>query len=232
MLGDNLYGSQRAADFVSKFEKPYQPLLSADVKFYAALGNHDDPAEVDYKHFNMGGKRYYTFKPKDNVRFFALDSNYLGKEQLDWLEKELRASRDDWKICFFHHPLYSSGRKHGGLDAAREVLEPLFVEHGVDVVFSGHEHFYERLKPQRGVHYFISGAGGKLREADIRTGSPVSAKGFDTDFSFMLVEIAGDGMFFQVLSRGGRTVDGGVIRRVEETAEAAGDVTARTERSR
>jgi hypothetical protein len=218
MLGDNLYGSQRAADFVQKFEKPYQALLSAGVKFYASLGNHDDPAQVNYKHFNMGGKRFYSYRPKEDVCFFALDSNYLDKEQLAWLQKELRGSTAKWKICFFHHPLYSSGRKHGGLEAAREVLEPLFTENGVDVVFSGHEHFYERLKPQQGVHYFISGAAGKLREADIRQQSPVSARGFDTDLSFMLVEIAGDGMYFQVLSRSGRTVDGGVIRRSDATA--------------
>ena len=91
------------------------------MKFYAALGNHDDPNQRFYKPFNMNGERYYSFKPQQgSVRFFALDSNYMDKAQLDWLEKELAASGSDWKICFFHHPLYSSGDKHGSdVDAAR-----------------------------------------------------------------------------------------------------------------
>ena len=75
------------------------------------------PTSVYYKPFNMNGERYYSFK-KDKlgnpgVRFFALDSNYMTREQLEWLEKELAASGSDWKIAFFHHPLYSSGGRHG-----------------------------------------------------------------------------------------------------------------------
>ena len=89
MLGDNLYGGDKPRDFDKKFEVPYAPILKAGVKFYAALGNHDDPNQRYYKHFNMGGKRFYTFKPKDGVRFFALDSNYMDKPQIEWLEKEL-----------------------------------------------------------------------------------------------------------------------------------------------
>src|SRR6478609_5963957 len=65
MLGDNIYGGEKPKDFVAKFERPYAALLSAGVKFYAALGNHDDPNQKDYKGFNMNGKRYYTFSPKN-----------------------------------------------------------------------------------------------------------------------------------------------------------------------
>ena len=88
---------------------PYKPLLDAGVKFYASLGNHDSPEQRLYKFYNMDGKRYYSFKaPKQDVRFFALESTYMDKDQLAWLEKELDGSREDWKIAFFHHPLYSS----------------------------------------------------------------------------------------------------------------------------
>ena len=62
MLGGNLYGSERPADYKEKFEIPYKPLLDAGVKFYAALGNHDDPSQRMYKPFNMNGERFYTFK--------------------------------------------------------------------------------------------------------------------------------------------------------------------------
>src|SRR5882672_3814760 len=65
MLGDNLYGSQRAADFVQKFERPYKPLLDAGVKFYASLGNHDKTSNDQYKLFNMGGVRYYTYSKRN-----------------------------------------------------------------------------------------------------------------------------------------------------------------------
>src|SRR5687767_11874864 len=79
-LGDNLYGGQRPADFVKKFEQPYKALLERNVKFQAALGNHDRPENVGYGHFNMNGQRYYTYVRK-NVRFFALDSTLMDRRQ-------------------------------------------------------------------------------------------------------------------------------------------------------
>ena len=210
MLGDNLYGSERPQDFANKFEKPYKALLDDKVEFNAALGNHDDPNQIFYKPFNYGGKRYHTFK-KGDVRFFALDSNYLDPEQLKWLEKELQSSGSDWKIAYFHHPLYSSAF-HGPTIEVRNALEPLFLKYDVDVVFAGHEHLYERIQPQKGIYYFVEGGSAKLRDHDIRK-SPEVAKGFDTDRSFMLVEISGDEMFFQTISRTGQTVDSGTVPR-------------------
>jgi 3',5'-cyclic AMP phosphodiesterase CpdA len=149
------------------------------------------------------------------VRFFALDSNYMDKQQLEWLEKELQASGADWKICFFHHPLYSSGKKHGPSEELRTALEPVLVKHGVDLVLQGHEHFYERIEPQNGIHYFISGSAGQLRRSNIGS-SGITARGFDQDLSFMLVEIAGDELYFQTVSRGGKTVDSGSFKRPPE----------------
>ena len=212
MNGDNIYGDEEAADFQQKFERPYKALLAAGVKFYASLGNHDDPNQRFYKLFNMNEQQYYTFT-QGNARFFALNSNLVDPKQLEWLEKELAGSKSEWKICFFHHPLYSSGERHGSELDLRAVLEPLFIKHGVSVVFSGHEHFYERIKPQKGIYYFISGAAGKLRSGNIAARSNLTAKGFDTDLHFMLVEIAGDEMYFQTISRAGKVVDSGVIRR-------------------
>ncbi len=219
MLGDNLYGGDAEVDYQRKFEGPYKELLDAGVRFYAALGNHDDPSERFYKPFNMNGERYYSFKaPHGSVRFFALDSNYMSREQLAWLEKELSVSDSDWKICFFHHPPYSSGEAHGSDTALREQVEPLFVKHGVDAVFTGHEHFYERIKPQQGIAYFISGNAAKLRKGNIAE-SDLSAKGFDRGYTFMLVEIIGDQMYFQTIDEKGRTIDSGSIRRREAGAK-------------
>ena len=212
MLGDNIYGSERPQDFENKFRKPYGPLLASDVEFNAALGNHDDPNQRYYKPFNLGGNRYRTFK-KGNVRFFVIDSNYLDPAQLEWLEKELSESRSDWKIAYFHHPLYTTARRGPEVEV-RAVLEPLFVKHGVDVVFTGHEHIYERLNPQKGIYYFTVGGAAKLRRGDTHP-SPLLAARFDRDRSFLLAEIAGDSLFFQTVSRTGLVVDKGVIARRE-----------------
>ena len=212
MLGDNIYGADSAQDYQTKFELPYKALLDGGVKFYASLGNHDSSSQRFYQYFHMGGQRFYTFKPKAGVRFFALDSNYMDKPQLDWIEKELAASGSEWKICYFHHPLYSSASKHGSSLDLRALLEPIFVQGGVDAVFSGHDHAYERIKPQQGIHYFVSGAGGSLRKGNLRP-EEFSAAGYDQDFEFMLIEIDGQDMYFQTVTRTGQTVDSGVIHK-------------------
>lgn len=213
LTGDNLYGSERPQDYRRKFELPYKALLDRGVKFYASLGNHDEREQRYYKLFNMGGKLYYTFNPAAEVRFFAFESTYPEPEQIAWLERELKNSTSKWKIAFFHHPLYSSGGRHGSDLRLREVLEPLFVQHNVSVVLQGHDHFYERTKPQKGIHYFVIGSGGKLRGGDIKRGSGITAKGYDRDLTFMAAEIVDDQMFFNVISRTGQTIDSGVLTR-------------------
>ena len=210
LLGDNMYGGETAADYKNKFENVYKKLLDEKILFYATLGNHDDSNQRFYEYFNMKGEEYYHLQ-KGNVSFYSLNSNYMDKKQLKWLEEQLAADTSEWKIAFFHHPPYSSGGKHGSSTGLREIVEPIFLKYGVNAVFAGHEHFYERLKPQKGVYYFISGAGGKLREGDVSKNSPLTEKAFDKDMSFMLLEVAGDQMHFQVISRTGETVDSGVL---------------------
>jgi predicted MPP superfamily phosphohydrolase len=218
LVGDNLYGSERPQDFEAKFEKPYKPLLDRKVKFYAALGNHDDPNQRKYKLFNMEDKLYYSFKgSKQSVKFFALESTYPVPEQIQWVENELKGSGEAWKIPFFHHPLYSSGGRHGSDLRLRETLEPLFVQYNVSVVFTGHDHFYERTKPQKGIVYFVAGSGGQLRAGDLDGRSPLTAKGVDNDYVFLVCEIDGDQLYFNAIGRTGRIVDSGIIVRRQET---------------
>jgi hypothetical protein len=214
LVGDNLYGSERPQDFKKKFEIPYKPLLDAGVKFYASLGNHDAREQRYYKLFNMDGKLYYTFKgSKQSVRFYALESTYMDPDQIVWYEKELKNSDSNWKIPYFHHPPYSSGDRHGSDARLREVLEPLFIKYNVSVVFTGHDHFYERTKPQKDITYFVVGSGGKLRSGNIDKSTGLTAAGFDTDLAFMAAEITGDQISFNVISRAGKIVDSGVITR-------------------
>jgi hypothetical protein len=108
--------------------------------------------------------------------------------------------------------LYSDGKTHGSQVDLRVILEPLFVAHGVNVVFSGHDHVYERLKPQKGITYFVSGAGGQLRKGDVKR-SDMTAAAFDQDCSFMLIEVSGDDLYFQAVSRSGASVDSGTVHR-------------------
>jgi hypothetical protein len=214
MMGDNVYGSDRPQDFVSKFEAPYKPLLDAGVKFYASLGNHDSREQRFYQNFNMGGRLYYSFKaPRQDVRFFALESTYLDPDQVKWIGDELQKSTEKWKIVFFHHPLYSSGKTHGSQVRLREVLEPLFVRFKVSLVLSGHDHVYERIKPQNGIHYFVEGASGQLRSGDLRRGSPLTAFGEDRQQTFVLMEVDGDTLTFNAIGLKGTVVDSGVIER-------------------
>src|SRR5712691_237751 len=210
MMGDNLYGSETPKDFENKFSDVYKKLLDDKIKFYATLGNHDLPTQINYENFNMNGKEYYRFK-KGKVAFYSLNSNYMDKRQVKWLEDELTKDTSDWKICFFHHPPYSSAKKHGSDTQLREIIEPIFLKYGVNVVLAGHEHIYVRIKPQKGIYYFVSGAGGQLRIGDVRSQSPLTEKSFDQDMHFMLFEVVGDQLYFQAISRTGETIDSGVL---------------------
>jgi acid phosphatase len=100
-------------------------------------------------------------------------------------------------------------------------LEPILVRHGVSVVLAGHDHIYERTKPQAGgIPHFVIGAAGQLRRGDLGS-DPQTAKGFDADLHFVLMEIAGDELAFQAVSRTGTTVDSGTFRRVGAPAANA-----------
>ena len=226
--GDNIYGTDRPEDFRVKFELPYKTILGKGVKFYTVLGNHDNQTQRFYQPFNMGGQRFYTFRgssggvgriTQGGVRFFMLDSNYMDKAELDWLAKELGQSGSDWKIAIFHHPLYSSGGRHGSSLDLRAILEPVLVQGGVNVVFNGHDHNYERVKPQKGIYHFVSGSAGSLRKGGLQR-SDITASGYDTDFTFMLIEVDGDDLHFQSINRLGKTVDAGVLKRPTASAPA------------
>lgn len=230
MLGDNIYeGPASADDYRQKFEEPYRQLLDKHVPFFAVLGNHDDPHEINYAPFNMHGERYYSFSPPEDlatklatrVEFFALDSTNLDRTQLEWLDDRLGQSKADWKIVYMHHPLYTSGRYRQTARIHRWRLEPILTRHHVDAFFSGHEHIYQRSRLENGIQYFISGGAGSLRRGD-GAPAPYIAKTFDGDFHFMLVEIDDEALHFQAISRKGVTIDAGSLyRRAEDARDAA-----------
>jgi hypothetical protein len=212
-VGDNIYGGEGQNDFKRKFEDPYQGLLGAGVKFYASLGNHDSRAQARYALFNMNGRTFYSLKaPKQDVKLIAIESDYPTPKQMEWLQGELNGG-EDWMIPYFHHPPYSSGKRHGSDRDLRQVLEPMFLKSNVTVVFTGHDHFYERTKPQKGITYFVAGSGGQLRRGGIDRRTGLTAVGNDTDRVFMAVEIDKDELFFNAINQTGAIIDSGVIER-------------------
>jgi len=154
--GDFLYprgGSDEEMD--RKYFGMYAETLSRAV-IYPTLGNHDldDGGVVYLESFHLpegspGGERYYSFEYGDAI-FLILDSNQgeigVGTAQYTWIEEQLAGSQRLWKIVSLHHPLYAAWL---AVEANRRALDPLFARYGVDLVFQGHAHFYERFYPMR-----------------------------------------------------------------------------------
>lgn len=224
MLGDNIYPNGDPALFKDRFERPDAELLKRGVRFYAVLGNHDvrkgREAEMNYPNFNMNGKAYYSFVKGDGlIEFFALDSTDFDRKQARWLDGALAASKAQWKVAYLHHPLYSSGITHGSDTKLRAKLEPLLVKYGVTAVLSGHDHVYERTKPQRGVQYFVSGTGAQLRKGDLDRSTPFFGAGNDTVNSFMYFEAAPDKISFWAIDAAGHTIDSGALTKSRAAAQ-------------
>jgi 3',5'-cyclic AMP phosphodiesterase CpdA len=161
--GDNIYDNGEIEKIGAVFEKPYQPLLSTGVKFYAVLGNHDirtDQGKNEIKYFQMPGN-FYSFT-KGAVSFFALDTNEVDDAQLRWLDKALANAKTPWKVVYGHHPIYSSGH-YGTNQKLVQILVPLMQKHRVQLYLNGHEHDYERTKTLDGIVYITCGGGAHTR---------------------------------------------------------------------
>lgn len=166
-LGDNFYPAGMASPtdprWKNLWEELYDPLK---IKFYASLGNHDwvlsdSPASEILYSANSPNWRmpspYYTFTAGP-VQFFALDTNEVSEAQSMWLDGELKKSTAKWKLVYGHHPIYSDG-EHGDSQLLTQKLLPL-LKNRVDVYLVGHDHILNHIKPEAGVHFFVSGGGG------------------------------------------------------------------------
>jgi 3',5'-cyclic AMP phosphodiesterase CpdA len=215
--GDVVYPAGEQRHYDRRFFAPYRNLIKT-VPLFPVLGNHDvrkgnGAAFLENFHPPLGSpgstKRYYSFD-WGNTHFVALDSELYHsdrgsdpEEQRDFLERDLATTRKRWKIVFLHRSPYGSSR-HGGDEKVREDLEPLFVKHEVDFVFSGHDHVYERTVPIRGVTYVVSGGGGRrlypAGNGDL-TASSVSAH------HAVLVHVDGGHLSLMAVEAGGTYVD-------------------------
>jgi 3',5'-cyclic AMP phosphodiesterase CpdA len=218
MVGDNIYNNGEISKIKDVFELPYADLLSRKVKFYAALGNHDvrtdnGDRQVEYPQFNMQGKHYYTHGRGD-VKFFVLETSSLVDrqspervKQLDWLDRELAASKAKWNIVYGHHNIYSAGVYK--IDAAMKAdVAPILKKHKVRLWINGHDHNYQRSKPIDGTTYLVCGGGG----AGLY---PVQAQSWtafaQSVHSFGIVEVYQDQILLTGINSKGETIDRGLV---------------------
>jgi acid phosphatase len=214
-VGDNIYPDGEPEDFGNKFERPYAALIKQKVPFYTVFGNHDvrkgREAQLRYPLFNMNGNNYYTVSRGNGmVDFFMLDSTAIDARQVAWADKVMAESTAVWKVVIVHHPPYSSGKRHGSDLDVRKAFERLFVRHNIAAVFSGDDHLYQRVTPQQGVQYFVTGAAGKIRKGDLKRDGYVAA-GFDEGNHFMVVEANMSSLSYRALDETGAAVDSGTI---------------------
>ncbi len=216
LLGDISYYGSIADRYEEVFLEPFAPLLNAGVTFELAVGNHElefEPSseanqEIVRRLEVVGEEGSFYSVVQGPVEIFIIDSSTpqvtgaAGPEQITWLEDALATSTAPWKVAALHHPPYSSGG-HGSSLAVREVLEPLFVEHGVHLVLTGHDHHYERTVPIEGVTYVVSGAGSKLRGTD-RSDFTAEAENL---LQFMIVEATTDAIRLRAVGVDGAVID-------------------------
>lgn len=200
-------------DWFTKFLQPAAQLMHY-VPMYVSIGNHEEDAPWFYDYLSYPEpENYYSFD-YGNAHFTALDSNQWvdlspGSEVFKWLEKDLAQSNATWKFVFFHHPPYCAGAS--SLESRQ--LVPLFEKYGVDIVWNGHIHKYERTWPIKngevdpeGVIYIVTGgAGAELRDYP-PTRSWFTAK-IKQDWHYCLVTIHEGTLRMMVYDIDGRLFD-------------------------
>jgi acid phosphatase type 7 len=165
--GDIAYDNGELGEFEANVFGVYQDLFR-NIPFFPAAGNHE------YNHsgsaapfrsvFNLPGgedndRKWYSFD-WGRVHFAALDTEASYATQAAWLDEDLTATKLPWKIVYLHRPPYSNG-EHGSDTSLRRALAPVLDKHGVQLVLAGHDHNYERVLPQNGTYYVVTGGGGK-----------------------------------------------------------------------
>ncbi len=186
LCGDIVYSRGRSEDYDERLMHPWRDLFM-QIPVWPALGNHDwksDPRSNWQREWYLPGNEHYYSFDFANAHFIALDTRdgeiFDVRRQVRWLEADLAAHQDvDWLFAYFHHPGVTCTYK-GDNEAVKRHFMPLFERYGVDVVFSGHAHTYERTYPLRdarpvdreqdpeytdpaGPIYIVSGAGGRLK---------------------------------------------------------------------
>ncbi|MBA3463631.1 MAG: metallophosphoesterase family protein [Deltaproteobacteria bacterium] len=212
--GDIAYDNGSMAEFEDNVFSVYAELFR-HIPFFPAPGNHEYRATADAAPFRSvfslpggTGDTWYSYD-WGQVHLASLDTEADYDTQIAWLDQDLATSNKPWKIVYLHRPPYSSGA-HGSDTNLQTKLAPVLKKHGVQVVFAGHDHNYERMIPQDGVAYIVTGGGG-------RGTRPVGTSSFTAYSSavihFVYGEINGDEMTLHAIDATGKEFDSQVITR-------------------
>ncbi len=178
ITGDLVYEEGDAELTEESVVHPYAATFTVP-EIIASLGNHDvDGDEGDEIMQRLGRPGVVYTQDVGPVRVIVLDSNHVSSAQTAWLGRILDQPRPagTWVVTVMHHPAFTSG-EHGSEDSVRRSWVPLFARHGVNLALAGHDHDYERTKPQNGVTYIVSGGGGaELRDVGRSSFTAASAK--------------------------------------------------------
>jgi calcineurin-like phosphoesterase family protein len=181
-FGDNAYPSGSVNDFKRCFSPSWGSSRIMKV-IHPSPGNHEYGTGSTDAYFEFFGNRagppgkgYYSYDVGEwhvislnSELYYGYGSPSQAKEQEDWLRRDLRDNRKLCTMAYFHRPLFSSGR-HGGSPSMR-ALWTIFYGAGADLIVNGHEHHYERFRPQtpegiadsaRGIVEIIAGTGGGI----------------------------------------------------------------------
>jgi len=215
--GDNVYPEAERKYFESAWTEPFGWVNEAGLPLIVALGNHDleDGSSrplIDF--FELPG-RWYS-RSVGPVDLFVLDSNDPQEpQQLEWARDALMASKASWKVVVVHKPPFDCGRYRGELEV-RHRYAPMFVEAGVDLVLSGHDHNYQRFAPLGGVTYMITGGGGDSLYglSDMCTAeTPSRLAGNDSMHHFVAIEGTGKRLVGHAVGTDGTVLDRFVLHR-------------------
>jgi 3',5'-cyclic AMP phosphodiesterase CpdA len=188
--------------------------LFKNIPFFPASGNHDyktmngAPFREVFNLPGDSGEQWYSYD-WGRVHFVALDTEADYATQAKWLDADLAASSLPWKIVYLHKPPYSSGQ-HGSDLALRSKLAPVFQKHGVQLVLTGHDHNYERILPQRGVTYVVTGGGGI---GTVAVGMSDFTAFSEDVIHFVYAEVFQDELVLHAIDADGREFDSAVIPR-------------------
>lgn len=230
ITGDIVYPSGKDKHYDKKYFRPYANILPR-IPFFPAIGNHDygNTASAEngekrfIKHYTKIHRRpkYYSFDA-GGAHFISLDVNNEGyniraaapiapgTDQYKWLEKDLKEKKSQWTFIFLHVPIYAS-YKHGDHETLQKALTPLISRYGVDVVFAGHNHLYERTKKINGTTYITVGTGG----ADLNASGgkkPFSIKHF-AEYGFVSAVLTRHTLSLEMITHEGKIRDTHVIEK-------------------
>jgi len=176
-----------------EFFGPAAPYLSRSV-LWPVRGNHEGDGVFYRELFDLpGNELYYSFE-YGNAHFVVLDCYSERAEMLEWLERDLAASRAQWTFVVLHVPIFNVGGHTSRW--GREDFLPVLERHGVDFVIAGHSHLYERFLPigppgGKPLIHVVSGRGGAPPYPAVP--SPALAGGIgNSDLHYCLFELDGN----------------------------------------